>query len=235
MTMKRTLALVLALLMVLGTVGALAASSSVRINRTNFPDATFRKYVRQFDKNKDGKLSQAERNAIKAMDLKEMNIRNLKGIQYFSRLQELDTSSFPLSSIDLSGCPRLKKIIKTHIIVERLDSDVLGWRLGYPHPLLTHKNTVLKDGSKILYKPGRVRSIRPVSKNVTLKVGQLWLPAFNVTPSTAACCCTISVKDDNILDSPYDDGTKKALKKGTTTVTIKTEYGQTATIKVKVK
>lgn len=169
------------------------------------------------------------------MDLKEMKIRNLKGIQNFSKLREQDTSGLKLSSIDLSGCPKLKEIVKTHIIVERLDDNVLGWRLGYPHPLLTDKKTVLKDGGKILYKPGKVKSIKPVKRSVTLKVGDLWLPEFKVTPSTAACCCSITVKDDDILDSPYDDGTKKALKKGTTTVTIETEYGQKATITVKVK
>ncbi len=44
--MKRMIALALVLLLALGSAGALAASSSVTINSRNFPDSTFRRYVK---------------------------------------------------------------------------------------------------------------------------------------------------------------------------------------------
>lgn len=233
--MKRTIALVMAMLMALGTAGALAAGGDVKIRSNNFPDATFRAYVRKFDKNRDGRLSYSERMAVRRIDVMRMHIKSLIGIEHFSNLHELDASGNNIASIDLGGCPKLKKIIQTHIIVERWDNNrVLGWRLGYPHPLFTDSRTVLRDGRNVLYKPGRVRSIKAVKTSVTLKVGQLWLPEFSVTPSTAACTCSITVADDRILSSPHDDGTKKALKKGVTIVTIRTEYGQTARIRVTV-
>ena len=54
-------------------------------------------------------------------------------------------------------------------------------------------------------------------------------------PATAAGEIRVIVDDDSILDSPYDDGTKKALKKGKTTVTITAPNGKSVKVEVNVK
>lgn len=48
-----------------------AAGQDVEINETNFPDATFREYVKRFDNNRNGKLSTSEINVVKNIDVSE--------------------------------------------------------------------------------------------------------------------------------------------------------------------
>lgn len=106
---KRCLALVLALLLALGAVGALA---DVKINKTNFPDANFRKYVQQnIDTNGDGKLTAKEMNAVKMLELYESPIANLKGIENFKKLTYLSVGgSSKLKKVDLSKNSLLKEL-----------------------------------------------------------------------------------------------------------------------------
>ena len=305
--MKRTIALVLALLLALSAVSALAATKAVKIDSKNFPDAKFRGYVAaMFDKDGDGTLSAAECNAVKTINLSPddevfpvSSCANLKGIEHFpnlnniwaicvgltkldvtknknlktlwvednklktldlrkntkletlsctrnkltslklgknKKLKEFNINGNKLTKVDVGGCTQLKKIFKTHIIVEGSATE-LGWRLGYPFPVFTDAKTKIMDGKKTLYKKGKVKSISlsKKQKKVTLKVGQLWLPTFSVKPATAAGGISIVSKDDDILENLHDDGTKKALKKGKTTVTITAPNGKSVKIEVTVK
>ena len=87
---KRCLALVLALLLALGAMGAMAASTSVKINSTNFPDSAFRKYVKaELDTNKDKKLSAKEIKAATSIDVSNKGIADLTGIEHFTALTSL--------------------------------------------------------------------------------------------------------------------------------------------------
>ncbi len=305
--MKKTLALILALLLALSAFGALAATKAVKIDKKNFPDANFRGYVAaMFDKDGDGTLSAAECKAVKKISLDPeddvfpvSSCANLKGIEHFpnlnnisaicvgltkldvtknknlktlwvednklktldlrkntkletlsctrnkltslklgknKKLKEFNINGNKLTKVDVGGCTQLKKIFKTHIVVEDYGTE-LGWRLGYPFPVFTDARTKIMDGKNTLYKKGKVKSISlsKKQKKVTLKVGQLWLPTFSVKPATAAGEIRVIVDDDSILDSPYDDGTKKALKKGKTTVTIKAPNGKSVKVEVTVK
>ena len=97
---KRCLALVLALLLALGAVGALAA---VKIDKTNFPDRAFRKFVKQnFDQNGDGKLTSREMKSVVGMPIQSMGIKDLTGIENFTKLAYLDCDSNLLKKVDLS-------------------------------------------------------------------------------------------------------------------------------------
>lgn len=59
------IALAVLLLVQLAPVPAFAAAGDVAINEENFPDANFRSYVSSnFDRNYNGVLSEAERNAV---------------------------------------------------------------------------------------------------------------------------------------------------------------------------
>ena len=81
-------------------VHAEVTGGNVAIDATNFPDAVFREYVQNFDTNKDGKLSAAERDAVTDIDLfRKFNsethefegpiVTSLKGIEHFEKLQNL--------------------------------------------------------------------------------------------------------------------------------------------------
>ena len=66
-------------------------SAQVEINKTNFPDGTFRAYVtREFDSNSDKVLSDAEIALATRIDARGMGIQSLQGIEYFAALEYLD-------------------------------------------------------------------------------------------------------------------------------------------------
>ena len=73
----------------------------VPLNNKCFPDETFRKYLEQYDKDYDGYLGTAERNAVKQIVVPNMDIRNLYGIQFFPNLKYLNCSSNQLTSLDV--------------------------------------------------------------------------------------------------------------------------------------
>ena len=78
------------------------------INETTFADAFFREYVASnFDLDGDGILSGAERKAVIYIDVSDMSIRDLTGIEAFTSLEGLDCSGNSLSGLDLSGNPAL--------------------------------------------------------------------------------------------------------------------------------
>ena len=122
---QRTLALILALMMVLSATTAFASGKTVAIDRKNFPDKVFRAYVSEnFDSNKDGKLSSKEISKAKVISLlgdDVAKIGNLKGIEHFTALKELVASCTSVKTLDLrkntaltildaSCCPNLKTL-----------------------------------------------------------------------------------------------------------------------------
>ena len=82
---------------------ATSARAAVAINETNFPDANFRAWVKancQSDGNNS--LSDAEIAAVKTIEVPDMNITDLKGIERFTALTSLDCSANQLTSLDVS-------------------------------------------------------------------------------------------------------------------------------------
>lgn len=125
-TVKRGLALILALLLAAGTLGALAdvpnATKAVKITKANFPDARFRSYVeKNLDLNKNGTLSVREIKAVKTLKLKKMGISDLKGIRWLTYLEELDCSGNKLKTLDLGSNKRLKKVNCHKNKIKKLD------------------------------------------------------------------------------------------------------------------
>lgn len=90
--------------MLLPAANAGAASKGVAINAKNFPNQSIRQEMDDvYDSNGDGRLSKAEAKKVKKLRLstrvlgyetddKEKDI-SLKGIQYFTGLQELSVST----------------------------------------------------------------------------------------------------------------------------------------------
>ena len=83
-------------------IAASASAMDIPIGPLTFPDTAFRDYVqRSLDTDKDGKLSEKEQ-SITYMNVSNMRIGNLNGIQYFPKLTILYCSSNNLSALNLS-------------------------------------------------------------------------------------------------------------------------------------
>ena len=87
-----------------------SSSLGVAINETNFPDRTFRNLLKtdKYDDDEDGYLSESEIENIKTLNLQDMNIFSLKGVEYLTNLCDLSIEGTAVYSIDLSANPGLK-------------------------------------------------------------------------------------------------------------------------------
>ena len=73
----------------------LPKDEEVKIDKQNFPDAVFRKFVSEnYDLNQNGSLSVAERKAVFEIEIVGQNIKTLQGIEFFTDLEGL--SCFPV-------------------------------------------------------------------------------------------------------------------------------------------
>jgi Leucine-rich repeat (LRR) protein len=86
---------------------------AVYINNTNFPDATFRNYVGDFDQNTNGYLTEDEINVVTDISVPLMDITSLKGIEHFTELITLDCNSNKLTALDVTKNTALKNLICT--------------------------------------------------------------------------------------------------------------------------
>lgn len=94
------------------TFATAAWAADVVINSTNFPDATFRKFVTEnFDTEKPkGSLSDAELQAVTTMDVSKKSIQNLKGIEYFTALKTLKCYGNKLTQLDVRALTNLETL-----------------------------------------------------------------------------------------------------------------------------
>ncbi|MBO4838424.1 MAG: immunoglobulin domain-containing protein [Lachnospiraceae bacterium] len=102
----------LAVFMALFVLGGKAqAAGGVAINSTNFPDSVFRNYVKEnFDTNNNNSLSQAEIAAVTTVDVDNMGIASLKGIEYFTSMKKLYCEYNELTELDVSACTALEEL-----------------------------------------------------------------------------------------------------------------------------
>ena len=81
--------------------------SGVEINKTNFPDDNFRKFVssayKNIDRDQDGYLSSFELGRVNKLDVSFSGIKDLTGIEHFTKLKNLDCRENELTSLDLSN------------------------------------------------------------------------------------------------------------------------------------
>ena len=78
-----------------------AGGVTVELSKQNFPDDTFREYLKKYDINHDNRLVPAERNAVKQIVVWNMGISNLKGIEFFPNLKYLNCTGNELTSLDV--------------------------------------------------------------------------------------------------------------------------------------
>lgn len=111
MKRKQLIAGAMAVLLALTPIQGVRAEGGIAIDKSHFPDAHFREYVSsEFDKNEDGMLSGDEIGEATRVTCKGMDIRNLAGIEYFTKLKELYCSDNKLTTLDVSGCSGLKDL-----------------------------------------------------------------------------------------------------------------------------
>lgn len=86
----------------------------VAIDEKNFPDEGFRNYVKYFDESGDGYLSDDEIGNVTSLDIYDSaegaTIQNLKGIELFSNLEEVEIENCSVEIIDFSKCGNLKNV-----------------------------------------------------------------------------------------------------------------------------
>lgn len=79
------------------------ASGPVTIDAANFPDEAFRNYVKNnFDTDGNGTLSEAECAAVTKIEVDELGITDLTGIEFFAGINYLSCDKNSLSSLDVS-------------------------------------------------------------------------------------------------------------------------------------
>ena len=97
-----------------------------------FPDQVFREFVKQYDNNNDGKLSQDELAAVTEMDLDPYDvpydkpyrgekISSLKGIEHFTSLKNLNCKLNLLTELDVSKNPALESLDCSYNQLSALD------------------------------------------------------------------------------------------------------------------
>ena len=80
------------------------AWGEVRIDATNFPDSNFRTYVSEnFDKDRNGTLSNSEISAVTIIGVDSRDISSLKGIEHFTSLVGLNCRQNNLTELDMSA------------------------------------------------------------------------------------------------------------------------------------
>ena len=85
-----------------------------------FPDEVFCEFVRQYDTDEDGKLSYSEIQYVTYMDVSNMGISSLEGIETFCNLYEIHCSYNSISSLDLSSNKALTSLYCNYCGLESL-------------------------------------------------------------------------------------------------------------------
>ena len=104
------LALVLSMPFIPAAVSAENTASEVKINETNFPDEKFRDYVKKFDQDSNGILSDTEIAAVTSINVSGKGVSNLNGIGYFTSLTVLNCYKNQLTSLDVENNTMLEKL-----------------------------------------------------------------------------------------------------------------------------
>lgn len=93
------------------------------ISEMNFPDETFRSYVKmQFDLDRDEYLSLDERNAVKEILLDDYGIiETLDGIEYFYNLEKLMCDGNRIQSLDLKNNQKIKVLTINNNLIGTID------------------------------------------------------------------------------------------------------------------
>ena len=95
--------------------------TSLPINEKNFPDPNFRNYIQTYKAGGRNVLTVEEQRKVDTIDVKGWNISNLKGIEAFPNLKELNCENNSIQKLDLRQNPELEKLICNKNQLTQLD------------------------------------------------------------------------------------------------------------------
>ena len=84
--------------------------TSLPINKNNFPDDSFRNYIKTYKAGGRDVLTVEEQRKVESIEVKGWNISNLKGIEAFPNLKELNCENNSIQKLDLRQNPKLKTL-----------------------------------------------------------------------------------------------------------------------------
>ena len=102
----------LAFVLLIATTACINTVKDIEINEKNFPDENFRAWVLEQEYGKDSILTAEEIAGIDTIEVcgDRDDIKNLKGIEYFTALTYLDCLNWPLIELDVSKNTKLKDL-----------------------------------------------------------------------------------------------------------------------------
>lgn len=95
--------------------------TSLPINEDNFPDDNFRSYIKTYKAGGRDVLTVEERSKVETIEVEGRNISNLKGIEAFPNLKELNCGNNSIQKLDLRQNPMLRKLICNKNQLTQLD------------------------------------------------------------------------------------------------------------------
>jgi hypothetical protein len=95
----------------------------IPIETPYFPDPYFAANVEQFDTDGNGALSTEEREAVTYINIRSTPAASLKGVEYFPNLEKLNCINNQITSLDLSGNPKLLSLLCNENQLTSLDTS----------------------------------------------------------------------------------------------------------------
>lgn len=95
--------------------------TSLPINEDNFPDDTFRDYIKTYKAAGSNVLTVEQQKNVKEIKINKKGVSDLKGIEAFPNLTELDCGNNSIQNLDLRQNPKLRKLICNNNQLTQLD------------------------------------------------------------------------------------------------------------------
>lgn len=95
--------------------------TSLPINEKNFPDPNFRKYIKTYKAGGNDVLTVEQQRNVTTIEINNKGVSNLKGIEAFPNLTELDCGNNSIQTLDLRQNPKLRKLICNENQLTQLD------------------------------------------------------------------------------------------------------------------
>lgn len=95
--------------------------TSLPINENNFPDDTFRDYIKTYKAAGSNVLTVEQRKNVKEIKINKKGVSDLTGIEAFPNMTELDCGNNSIQELDLRQNPKLRKLICNNNQLTQLD------------------------------------------------------------------------------------------------------------------
>ncbi len=184
------------------------------------------------------RLDLSAQEALKCLDCTDAPVRSLT-LGRKPSLERLFISGCRLKKVDVTGCSDwIRDVLESHVY-ERSGGSWISWRQGKKRGLVADSQIRFTDGSRTLYKPGKVKGVAFVSGELTLKAGEKAALRLELNPGWAATACRFIVSDKSVVrvGRNADDASLfsvRAMNPGTATVTVRVANGKTAVLNVTV-